>query len=265
MRSTLPSTRLRSSASTCTTTKNTDARRPLAPTYTSITATTSDGNSAYHSWQTVVTKRLNHGLSVLAHYTWSKGMDDCTSEVAGSCVQQDPANRNGSRGLNDYDHTHNAAISYLYSIPFFKNAPALARGAFAGWQLAGIHRIQTGAPFSVLTGSDVSLTGVGYDRPDLAHTPLSLGNQSKQQELAKWFDTTAFVTNQTGHYGNAGRNILRAPGFVNWDLSISKEFPFSGERRKLQPAAASATTARVRRRRRLARMAKSGSDDPGAD
>ena len=85
-----------------------------------------------------------------------------------------------------------------------------------------------------MNGSDVSLTGVGYDRPDLAHTPVSLDDRSKQQELAKWFDTTAFVTNQTGHYGNAGRNILRAPGFVNWDLSISKEFPFSGERRKLQ-------------------------------
>ncbi|HJZ96851.1 MAG TPA: hypothetical protein VKE70_10085, partial [Candidatus Solibacter sp.] len=216
------------------TTKNTDARRPLAPTYTSILALTADGNSTYNSWQTVVTKRVSHGLSVLAHYTWSKGIDNCTSEVAGSCVEQDPGNRNGSRGLNDYDHAHNAAISYLYTIPFFKNAPAAARGAFARWQLAGIHRMQTGAPFSVMTGSDASLTGVGYDRPDLAHAPASLGDRSKQQELAKWFDTTAFVANQTGRYGNAGRNILRAPGFFNWDLSISKEFPISGERRMIQ-------------------------------
>ena len=184
------------------TTKNTDARRPLAPAYTSFLALTSDGNSSYHSWQTVVTKRVSHGLSVLAHYTWSKGIDVCSSETAGSCVEQNPADRNGSRGLNDNDHAHIAAISYLYGIPFFKKAPAFARGAFAGWQLAGIHRLQTGAPFTVVTGSDVALTGVGYDRPDLAHTPASLGDRSKQQQLAKWFDPTAFVSNQTGQVGS---------------------------------------------------------------
>ena len=228
------------------TTKNTDNRRPLYPTYTSIRALTSDGNSAYHSWQTVVTKRVSHGLSVLAHYAWSKGIDDCTSEVAGSCVEQDPQNRNGSRGLNDNDHAHNAAISYLYNIPFFKNAPAAVRGAFAGWQLAGIHRMQTGAPFSVMTGSDVSLTGVGYDRPNV------IGDwHVSNPGVNGWFNACTLLANGTtqacragqspawqaapsGRFGNAGRNILRAPGFVNWDLSVSKEFPFWGERRKIQ-------------------------------
>src|SRR5262249_2717525 len=99
------------------TTKNTDARRPLAPTYTSILALTADGNSTYNSWQTVVTKRVSHGLSVLAHYTWSKGIDNCTSEVAGSCVEQDPGNRNGTRGLTDYNHPHNAPITYPSTLP----------------------------------------------------------------------------------------------------------------------------------------------------
>ncbi|MCE5310995.1 MAG: TonB-dependent receptor [Acidobacteriales bacterium] len=216
------------------TSKNINARRPLAPLYTGFSKYTSDANSAYNAWQTIVTKRMGGGLSLQAHYSWSKAIDTCTNEVIGSCGQQDPANRNGSRGLGDFDHAHSAVISYVYGIPFFKSAPAPMRSAFAGWQLAGFHRLQTGAPFMVTTGSDVALTGVGYDRPDLVHTPSLPDGRSKQQELAQWFDTSAFVANQPGQYGNVGRNILRAPGLFTWDLSVQKNFPLFGERRKLQ-------------------------------
>ena len=216
------------------TTKNTDARRPLAPLYTAFGRITSDSSSAYHAWQTIVTKRVSHGLSVLAHYSWSKAIDTCTSEVVGSCGQQDPANRNGSRGLGDFDHAHNATITYVYALPFFKGTTSALRQAFEGWQLAGIHKLQTGAPFMVTTGSDVALTGVGYDRPNLLHTPGLSDGRSKQQELTQWFDTGAFVSNLAGQYGNVGRNILRAPGLLTWDLSIHKDFRLPGERRKIQ-------------------------------
>ncbi len=56
----------------------------------------------------------------------------------------------------------------------------------------------------------------------------------KQQRLSKWFDTGAFTANQKGKYGNEGRNILRAPGLVNWDISVQKNFPLFRERQKLQ-------------------------------
>jgi hypothetical protein len=215
------------------TTKNYDARRPLAPLYTAFSSYTSDSNSAYHAWQTTVTKRMGHGMTVLAHYTWSKAIDTCTNEVISSCGQQDPANRIGSRGLGDFDHAHSAVITYLYSVPFFRGAPVLARQAFGGWQLGGIVKFQTGAPFSLATGSDVALTGVGYDRPDVVHTPVMPDGRSKDQQLAQWFDVSAFVKNQPGKYGNSGRNILRAPGMSNWDLSLQKSFRLT-ERSRMQ-------------------------------
>jgi hypothetical protein len=216
------------------TTKNMDARRPLAPLYTAFSAFTSDGNSSYHAWQTIVTKRFSHGLNVLAHYTWSKALDTCTTEVTSSCGQQDPGNRNGSRGLGDNDHAHSAVLSYVYGVPFFRGAPAALRQVFGGWQLAGIHKIQSGAPFNVMTGSDVALSGVGYDRPDLIRSPTLPGGRSKTQQLAQWFDPSAFAKAQAGRYGNEGRNILRAPGLLTWDLSVQKEFAVFAERRKLK-------------------------------
>jgi len=42
------------------------------------------------------------------------------------------------------------------------------------------------------------------------------------------FNTCAFATNTVlGTFGNAGRNIIRGPGFQNWDLSIFKNIPIS--------------------------------------
>jgi hypothetical protein len=216
------------------TTRNTDARRVLAPLYTAFGQFTSDGTSSYNAWQTIVTKRLSYGLTVLGHYTWSKALDTCTTEVTSSCGQQDPNNRNSSRGLGDNDHAHSAVVSYVYQVPFPRTAPSVLRQAFGGWQAAGIHRFQTGAPFTVMSGSDVALTGVGYDRPDLIHPATLPGGRSKAKQLAQWFDPTAFVKAQPGQYGNAGRNILRAPGLISWDFSVQKQFPLLRERQRLQ-------------------------------
>ena len=216
------------------TTKNTDVRRPLAPLYTGFTAWTTDANSAYNAWQTIVTKRLANNFSFVGHYTWSKAIDTCTNEVVNSCGQQDPSNRNGSRALGDYHRTHSAVVSYIYGIPFFKGAPAVLRRVLAGWQLAGIHRLQTGVPVTVNTGSDASLTGVGNDRPNVIHNPALPSDRSKQQKIQQWFDPTAFVTNPVGRYGNAGRNIIIGPGLISWDLSVNKDFPLLRERQKLQ-------------------------------
>ena len=46
--------------------------------------------------------------------------------------------------------------------------------------------------------------------------------------IDRWFDLTAFVqtTDNTGTYGNSGRNILRAPGQANVDFSLVKVTKF---------------------------------------
>ncbi len=215
------------------TSKNTDARRPLAPLYGDFMKFTSDANSSYHAWQTIITKRMGQGLSLLAHYTLSKAIDNCTNEVLTSCGQQDPYFRDGSRSLGDFDRTHNLVISYVYGIPFFDNAPAGLRRVLSGWQLTGIHRFQTGTPITVLTGSDASLTGVNNDRPDLLHDPTISGSRSKEQQIQRWFDPTAFAANQPGKYGTAGRNVIRVPGLLTWDLSVHKDVALH-ERQKFQ-------------------------------
>ncbi len=59
--------------------------------------------------------------------------------------------------------------------------------------------------------------------------------------MESWFDTSCFtndslqaaLANGQPRFGNSGRNILDAPGFIGWDLAVLKNFAI-GERVKLQ-------------------------------
>src|SRR5262249_37840385 len=126
--------------------------------------------------------------------------------------------------LGDFDRPHVAVFSYIYELPRLASVPHFLSQVVGGWQIASYHAFQSGNPFTVFTGSDASLSGVGNDRPNLVGNPTISGDRSKGDKLARWFNSSAFVANSPGTFGNAGRNILRAPGDVRWDMSVKKVF-----------------------------------------
>ncbi len=46
--------------------------------------------------------------------------------------------------------------------------------------------------------------------------------------LERWIDRAAFVSAPRGQFGNSGVGILRAPGYWNVDMSVSKRFATFG-------------------------------------
>jgi hypothetical protein len=88
--------------------------------------------------------------------------------------------------------------------------------------------LQTGQPFSVLTGKGLSGTGLGNDRPNLVGDP-NTGHHTVQQ----WFNTAAFIDNLPLTFGTAGRNITTGPGYRNFDFSVLKNTKI-GERMNAQ-------------------------------
>jgi hypothetical protein len=93
-------------------------------------------------------------------------------------------------------------------------------------QLDGILTLQSGTPFS--PGLSITTNGLAT-RPDVVAGQDPGGLHTVQQ----WFNTAAFVAPAYGHYGNAGRNILRGPAMQKWDAGLFKNFHFR-ERLKLQ-------------------------------
>lgn len=208
------------------TAQNVDARRIYAPTFGSIYAYSTDANSNYHSLQVVLNRRYANGLSVQAAYAWQKALDEVgTIELAHWAVQN-PKCRTCDRARGDYDVRQRLVVSWLYELPVFRQRKDWAGRILGGWNLSGIGTAQTGLPFTVVSGRDNSLMGVnvpyGGDRPNVLGDPRLPSSRSKSERLARWFDTSQFVQNAQGTFGNSGRNTLDGPGLVNFDLSLNK-------------------------------------------
>ncbi len=217
------------------TTQNTDARRIFYPSFASVQSYATDGIANYHAFQTGLNKRFSRGYLVSVSYTIGKAIDEAsTAELADSWYTQNPNDRRGSRGLGDFDVRHRLAISWLWDIPVLRARKDMFGKIFGDWKLAGIGTIRDGMPFNVTAGRDNSLQGVNKDRPDVLGDPRLPADRSKDEMLARYFDTSKFVMNREGTFGSAGRNILIAPGQVSFDLSLHKKFALSGEGRHVE-------------------------------
>jgi hypothetical protein len=111
----------------------------------------------------------------------------------------------------------------------------------ADWRLSGIVTLQTGIPFTVVTGGqdtsglNQAISGIspqGGNRPNLIKTgPLPQNNQNPDAA----FDPSWFSPNTAGQDGTSGRNQYRGPGLANVDFSVARSFRLSrGEERELQ-------------------------------
>lgn len=211
---------------------NTQARR-LDPQIGLINNTLSALSANYNSAQISFNKRYSKGFTVLGSYTFSKALGIGTGSVG--------AGSNGPRDPNDYrlDHSvlglnraNNFIASALFDVPWGgKGSPAWQQWILGGWQLSGIVNAISGAPLTVGSGLDNSLTGIGSDTADLVGDWRLAGGRSKQDRMAKYFNTAAFKTNAIGTFGTSGINWLYGPGSWNTDLAAAKNFQIAESKR----------------------------------
>ena len=209
------------------TTGNTNARRTLTllnpaqgQFYSSIVQT-DDGNTAtYNALLLSLQHRFASHFTWLVNYTWSHCLStyDFGGELAGNNYQ-DPNNRAAEKGSCNFDRRQifNTSMVALSS----GLGSGFARKLTADWQISPIISAYTGQPFTVTTGTDVSLTAVNADRPNVVS-----GVPTYSNTVQAWLNPAAFVKQAAGTYGNAGRDAVTAPGAFNFDVAISREFPF---------------------------------------
>jgi hypothetical protein len=207
------------------TVSNENARRPYQPVG-GLQLGMSNGNSSYQSLQLTAQKRFSHGVSVLANYTYSKSIDLTSyGSIEGNTGGPDPYNLKNNRGLSDFDMRNRLVVSGVLEHPKFASANRVVKTIVGGWQSNFIFTVQSGQPFTVLSGVDNALTGVGGNFADYnGENPQLQGDRSEQAEIAKWFNTSAFTTNAIGTIGTGRRNQLTGPGSWNMDYSLFKSF-----------------------------------------
>jgi hypothetical protein len=94
------------------------------------------------------------------------------------------------------------------------------------WRPSFLLGVHTGFPFTPLAGADNSLTGIGQDRPNAVGDPYV-----RNKATRAWINSTAFVTNAAGTYGNAGYNSLIGPGYLDLDANLTRVFQITERHR----------------------------------
>lgn len=209
------------------------------PNWTTNEYFTAGGNSWYNSLQVGLIKRLGKGLQFQSSYTYSKLIDETQGQTGGdnTGVPVDSVHRELDRGPAEFDLTHNWRLNAIYRLPKM-NTSSLLDKVVNGWWMSGILSLQSGYPFSATLGSNRSRSKAtpGSNYPDLlpgrngrnvvSGTSAGCAGVVPGTKLGTpdlYFDPCAFSIQAAGFLGNAGRNILRGPGFSTLDFSLAKD------------------------------------------
>jgi hypothetical protein len=161
-----------------------------------------------------------------------------------------------ARGVSSYDITQFLSWATVYELPFGRGKKWLQSGPssliLGNWQANYIFQARSGQPYNLQVAGDLAnlrgtaLNGPGnYLRPNLIADPFVAGPVAANPDpncqktisqggraadvvhtAASWFNPCAFgIPNNTGAFGNLGRNSFRGSHVVNMDFSLFKSIP----------------------------------------
>ena len=179
------------------------------------------GNSNYQAGYVKLERRFSHGFSVLAHYTFSKFLDDVASanELGDPGSYMDAYNRRLDKGRSGSDIPQRAVITVLYSVPAVTHY-RWVNAALGNWRVGLLGNLQSGETFTVYDSLNQSNAfPAGTMRPNRIADA-----EAGPQTLTHWFNTAAFQSAAPYTFGNSPRSVLRGPSWKNVDLTLSKNF-----------------------------------------
>jgi hypothetical protein len=198
------------------------------PQMGAFTETESAGHIKYNALQSKYVQHLNSGLTAIAAFTWSKSTDVGCSDIFVSCQIQSPYDLRLDEGRSVIDVPIVFSVAGVYELPFGKGKSHLKSGIashiFGNYQISSIFIKRSGSTVNPTFNSNA--TGGITSRPDVIGDP-----NGGPRTRSSYFNRAAFAfparpSGPTGAYaaGDAGRNSLRGPGFVNEDFTLARNF-----------------------------------------
>jgi hypothetical protein len=220
-------------------------------------------SSTYHSLQATLTHRYSNGLYLLAGYTWSHAIDTAGNTNNLGFVPQNSLDYAAEKASGDYDIRHRFTVSATYDLPSRKSWGQLLEGwqltSIVSWQTGYPILLYDNSNDLTLTGEGPG--NANNDRWNIQGDPNKLrwsptdsipyfpdtydddGNVLSRSPVCTAVASTqalldaldyaggcysqngvTIYPNAFGTFGNMRRNILRGPGFVNWDASVTKSW-----------------------------------------
>jgi hypothetical protein len=190
-------------------------------------------NSDYQSFQVSYSHRLTGDLQVRSAYTYSKFIDDVSDiPTSNQGLARDVIPFNGKdlrldRAVSNYHIPHIFTFTYIWRVPFLRENRLLG-----GWTISGINTLHSGRPFTLYTGTNTP-EGNNNNRPlDIAGTLVRDPSSVTPVGFVEGVTRTQ-LTPALGLYGTMGRNTERGDSFLDFNVSVSKDFAVT-ERVRLQ-------------------------------
>jgi Carboxypeptidase regulatory-like domain len=204
------------------TTGTLQSRRPynaLYPTLGAIDQMETAGKSRYNGLQISAIQRPWHGLSGRANYTFAHSQD--TASEARNTLIMDATNVGADWADSDFD------VRHIFSAGFSYDIPAFMQGRFGeGWQLNTIITLESGRPFNIRTGTNVSGAGDFVDRAVQVGDAFS--DLTGSGLFPRFFTASAFANPTAGTFSTLERNAFHGPSFKTVDLSLFKTTKLTG-------------------------------------
>ena len=197
------------------------------------------GNVSYNSLQFSLTKQMQHGLSFLLNYTFSKALSDLPYNASATAVVTGqsyvyptylPHYKALDIGPTEFDHRNVVSASYVWAFPSLRSGSRGLRYLLNDWQTQGIFSFRSGDPLTILSGSNNN--SGSYQQRDRA---VYLGNHpyggtacaavSAATPCVDFLNPAAFKNNPVGTFGNAQKGAFIGPRYVDWDTSLFRDFP----------------------------------------
>ena len=203
----------------------------IFPGFAGITQEENQTNFNYNSLQVGVRIENKWGLTTQVAYTWAHLMSIVSNDLNNL---SNPFNARYDWGSDTgFDRRQILNLSYVYALPWYrKSSNAFARLVLGGWTVSGITFFEAGVPTSIgYSGSDVlGLGGGTSNRPDL------VSKVSYPKKFSQWFSTSSFADpvapwngGPNQGFGSAPKDAVVGPGIQNWNMSVFKSIPITGE------------------------------------
>lgn len=199
--------------------------------------------SNFHSLQTTIKQAMWKGVQATLNYTWSKAMDDSSSNT----TPMNSYNLHQDYGPSTFDNRNVLNGFVYYDVPQIGHfAPRLTKG----FQLNAIYTYTTGTPISPQYSTNVDGTSELKDRPNYTGVSpyvggVQLATSTSSGRSYRYFQNlatnpsftcpggTGSATNPasctgtgvTGVYGNLRRDAFTGPNFRTVDFSLFKRTP----------------------------------------
>jgi hypothetical protein len=212
----------------CSTTGNINNRRKLIlqdPVQGQYFGTMSQmdygGTGAYNGMVLSVQRRQAKGVTVQANYTWSHCISDLANPelaVAGQNYTMPDNRRYDRANCPTSDRRQVFNVSTVYQTPQF--AGQAMRALASGWQVSSIVRLRTGPFMSIVSGFDQALSGTANQRA----VQVLASPYAPNKSIDHYLNPAAFVQPALGSYSPLGANTVLAPGLVQIDMGLTRNF-----------------------------------------